>query len=945
MRSSSALKTLALFLLALTLAWGQAVTGAISGSLTDSGGGVIQKADVELTSVTTGAKRVVQTSASGEFVIEGLDPGQYSISVRVTGFKPFERTGIRLTPSERLPIGTLSLEVGNASNQQVTVTAEGATVQSASSERSSAITTEQTESLPVYGRTVTSLVAIAPGVVDPVGAPTRTLAGTNATDFDVAGNRSTANNFTVDGITMTAVGGAPTGTFDVSMEAISEVKVLVSNYQAEYGRLAGSDVEMVTKSGTNVFHGMAMYYTRNEALNANNFFSNLQGAARPVNRFNAITYNIGGPILLPKRFHALKNKLFFFWNQEYLPQTATGGLQYSTMPTALERTGNFSQSLVGGKQVSIVEPGTTTPFPGNIIPASLLDSNGLALFRVFPLPNASNSTTYNYVTQFTMKEPLQLATLRLDYNARPSDTFSFTLTGDWETVTGPNGGGITASFGILNNVSITDGRMAAAHYTHVFSPATANEVTFGYAQDNGPTAVQSASNSAAMASIERGTYGFNAGQLNPANNPLNLLPGMTFGGVTDAPSLSYDGRFPYYLTRYATDYGDNVSHTLGSHTFKAGIFVERMRQYDGPWATNFTGTFDFSTNANNPLNTGDPFANAAAGVFNSYTEATSHPTSLIYSTGTDFFIQDNWRATKKLTLDFGIRVSWYQPFHNYNNEMAGFDSSLYNPSQAVQLIRPELVGGKTVGVNPVTGQTYSSAPVGFIAPGTGNLTNGMVVAANTPGYPSALVNNMGPLPAPRFGFAYDPFGDGKTAIRGGFGLFYDRPLGTNSAAVYSYPLVQTPVVEFGTLSTFTSAQGFTSPPSVIDWQENAKAPEVMNMSLTVQRNIGFNTVLDVGYVGSLARHLSWQENLEPVPRVHSSIPRMPTRRVPPLRFPTRSWSRYRATAVSLTMPMTLLRIIIRSRSPPTVASPGTSSSASPTRGRKRWTGPIVISES
>ena len=167
-------------------------------------------------------------------------PANTPITVKASGFKTLERKGIRLSPSERLALGPLSLEVG-AIDQQVTVTAEGATVQTGSSEHSSSITAEQTEELPVYGRTVTSLVAIAPGVVDPVGAASRTLAGTNATDFNVAGNRTTANNVSVDGITMTAVGGAANGTFMPSMESISEVKVLQSNYQAEFGRLSGSD--------------------------------------------------------------------------------------------------------------------------------------------------------------------------------------------------------------------------------------------------------------------------------------------------------------------------------------------------------------------------------------------------------------------------------------------------------------------------------------------------------------------------------------------------------------------------------------------------------------------------------------------------------------------------------------------------------------------------------
>lgn len=839
----------------------QVISSSITGAVADSSGAAIQQADIELVAVATGAHRTAKSAASGEFSISGLEPGEYSLSVKATGFKTLERNGIRLTPSERLALGNLVLDIGTV-DQQVTVTAEGASVQTASAEHSSAVTTAQTEELPVYGRAVTSLVAVAPGVVDPIGEPSRSLSGGNATDFDIAGNRASANNFSVDGITLTAVGGAPNGTFGVSMEAVSETKVLISNYQAQYGRLAGGDVEIVTKSGTLQFHGMGMYYMRNEALNANNFFNNLSGIKRPVNRFNAVTYNIGGPVLLPHNPGHLNGKLFFFWNQEYLPQSITGALQYSTMPTALERGGNFSQSYVGGKLSTIVDPTNGQPFPGNIIPQNRLDSNGQALLSVFPLPNATSPTgAYNYVTEIPQHAPLQMDLLKLDYNIRPSDSLAVTLNGNWSTTTVANGtgGNITAPFALVPMTDAAHSPMISIHYTHIFSPTTVNELTAGYAGTAGVPGFPSG-----PADVQRSTYGFTAGQLNPANNPLDLLPAMTFGGISDAPSYTYDGRFPYYGTRYVTDISDNFSKIIGAHSLKAGIFLEHMRQYDGPWASNYTGNFDFSTNANNPLNTGNPFANADLGVFNSYTEATAHPISLIYSGGVDGFVQDNWKVNRKLTLDYGIRFSWYQPFYNYNNEMAGFVPSLYNPAQAVQLIRPALQNGKTVGVNPVTGQVYSSALIGFIAPGTGNATNGMVVAANTPGYPRALVNDMGPLSAPRFGFAYDPFGDGKTAIRGGWGLFYSRPLGTDSAAVYSYPLVQTPVVEYGTLSTFTSAEGFVSPPSVIAWQRNMKAPEVMNMSLSVQRNIGFGTVVDVGYVGSLGRHLSWSENLEPV---------------------------------------------------------------------------------
>lgn len=848
----------------------QTITGSISGSVVDNANAAIPGAQVKLVHVSTGMERRTKTDERGQFVISALPPGLYTLTVEHSGFKIFVRSGVELTASERLSLGTITLELGTLT-QEVTVTALGTPVQTASAERSAAITASQVTNLPTYGRIVTSLVALAPGVVDVLGAGNRRLGGggAGATNFYIAGNRNVYNNFSVDGITMTAVGGAPNAAYGLPMEAVSEVKVMVSNYQAEFGRLSGGNVQIITKSGTREFHGVGMYYMRNEALNANNFFNNRLGRPRPRNRYNALTYSVGGPVYVPRLSRRQEPKLFFYWSHEYQPAKVTGALQYSTMPTALERSGDFSQSIdVNGALIPVKDPTTGAPFPGNRIPLARVDPNGQALLNFFPQPNfldrSISKGNYNYVTQFRGRDPLTLYALKLDYNISAKDTFTGTLAGNWDNDTTPNGGGITTPFAVLPNTTYNAGRMVTGRYTRVVSPRIINEATFGYAQMIGPTAKNMGPD--VIKAIQRGTYGFKAPQLNPSNNPLNFMPGMSFGGVPGAAGLSYDGRFPYNLTRYTTDIVDSVSMNLGPHMVKAGVFLERMRQDDSGWASHFTGTFDFGRNVNNPLDSNHPYANAVLGVFNSYTEATSRPYSLRYSWGADWFVQDNWKVNRRLTLDAGVRFTWWNQFHNRDGRLATFDLGRYDPGRQVNLIWPALRGGKRVGIHPVTGEVYPAALIGFIAPGTGNPTNGMVVASEVPGYPKGLIDDVGPLAAPRVGFAYDPFGDGKTAIRAGFGIFHNRLLGgSNTAAVYSYPIVQTPVIQFNSIPAIQSAQGLVSPPSVDAWPRKLKSAYVMNMSFSIQRDIGFGTTMDVGYLGSLGRRLSWQWDLNSIP--------------------------------------------------------------------------------
>jgi hypothetical protein len=402
------------------------------------------------------------------------------------------------------------------------------------------------------------------------------------------------------------VGGAPNGTFGVSTEAVQEVKILLSNYQAEYGRLSGSNVQMVTKSGTRDYHGSALYYKRHEQFDAAPFFSNRLGLRKPLNRFNTYTYNVGGPVLLP-RFNKGRDKLFFFWNHEIVPQKVTSATQQVTMPSALERAGNFSQTTdMSGRAIPIIDPSNRQAFPGNVIPASRVDPNGRALLSFFPQPNFFNidvsRRAYNYVDRWGGENPLSLFTAKVDYNISSSDSLSATLSPQFSSNNTPNGAQMTAQFRVLETIVRSKGGNASIHHRHIFSPTMVNEVMVGYAYTFGPPEIVGDS----LKKLQRATYGFTAGSLNPSNNPLDLLPAMTFGGVVGAPSLNYDGRFPFNGARNVYNVSNTLAKTHGSHTIKVGVFFERLRQRDGPWATNFAGLFDFGVNANNPLNTGSP---------------------------------------------------------------------------------------------------------------------------------------------------------------------------------------------------------------------------------------------------------------------------------------------------------------------------------------------------
>ncbi|MBI4910919.1 MAG: carboxypeptidase regulatory-like domain-containing protein [Acidobacteria bacterium] len=849
---------------------GQIVTGSIAGTVTDSSGASVPAASVTLRRGSTGATRNTTTDDAGNFTIGALEPGEYSIRAGKTGFKTAEQTGLQLTTGQRLSVGGLVLEVG-AVTETIAVTASAANVQTVGADRGDLVDSRQIEDLMVRGRNVTDLMQLVPGVVmdsvnDDIGG------GAN---FNVQGSRATSNNVSVDGVAMTDMGNGTQYKMVVSQSAVAEVRVLISNYQAEFGRMAGSNVQIVTKSGARAFHGEVSYFKRHEQFNANNFFNNRLGLPTGRYRYNTLTYNIGGPVFIPGKFNRNRDKLFFFWQQEYWPthNSASGRV---TVPTELERGGDFTRTLdINNRGITTRDPlDNRNPFPGNVIPTSRIDRNGQALMKMFPQPNfldrGVSGGQYNFVFISNNDLPKMAQTFKLDYNLNSSNILTGTFLYYREDQTGTNG--VTTSSANWPQIRKTwssHPKSLSTRYTRVISPSLLNE--FGFSALSQP-AWNSASDEAVKSNL-RSTVGFNAGQLFPGANPQGIIPNATYGGVTGAATIATEGRFPLYNAYYLVGFSDNITYTRGNHTFKAGAYIEWFYRHQKK-TVSFNGAFNFGTNANNPLDAGFAYANGLLGNFNSYTESSNQGWMKVNTHSAEGFVQDTWRPMKRLTFDLGVRIYWIWPITEQENGMAAFVPGRYDPTQSMQLIRPATVGGRRSGVHPITGAVYPDAAVGAIAPGVGQLFNGMVVAANDPTYPRGMVNPSGARFGPRFGFVYNLTRDASTILRGGFGMFYDRYRTEIFANNYigQPPLVSTPIVNYGQISTLLNSSGLLYPTAVNGADARGNLPQIMNYSFSLQRTWWGGIVLDTAYAGSLGRRLFWRRDLNVIPLGANFLP-------------------------------------------------------------------------
>jgi hypothetical protein len=663
----------------------------------------------------------------------------------------------------------------------------------------------------------------------------------------------------------------------INLDAVAEIVVLLNNYRAEYGRTGGAQVQIVSKGGSADYNGGLYYYGRNERFNANNFFNNRANADKPRYRFNTYGFNLGGPI---PWLNKSEKRVFFFYSLEAPITERPGPLRRWTVPTELERRGDFSQTLDSqGRLIHVRDPqragacnavtGGPGCFPGNVIPSDRINPNGRTLLNVLPAPTrldrAETLGQYNHLTQETAENPKMNNVGRVDWRPSSNDSFYFTIK-DWysdqrgsEVTAGPN------KWGWFNTHYLNTDRGGSVNYTKIIRSNIVSESAYGIRHQTEQFHPVSERD---WQRIRRADAGYTLGQFHPELNPHGVLPKVTFN-VSNSPNFTFDNRLIEKGQGWLNSFRNNLTWIQGRHTFKGGVYVEHLNNSEGkggvgagPWA----GQFNFSVDTNNPFESNHSFANALLGTFRDYTEIDAFPEVQARRLLAEWYVQDTWKASQRVTLDYGMRFLWYQPWYT-KLPAAVFVPDRYDPARAPRLYEPARINNANVALDPVTGQVLPNVFVGSFVPGTGDPYNAMV-RHDEAGYPRGFRDSQGIHPEPRIGLAWDVLGNGSTALHASAGIYHNAHITARSmdSAANNPPAVNQPTIFYGTMDTLLQQAAFSSRPSnVFGLERDSKTPTSYNWSIGVQRDIGWGTVLDVTYVGSRDHNLELVQNINVVP--------------------------------------------------------------------------------
>jgi hypothetical protein len=852
--------------------------GSITGTVKDSGGGVVPGVPVTVLEQSMGLRAAVSTGADGNFIFPQLPPGTYTLTVEAKGFKKSESKDVVVSPATKVGVGDIVLEVGNITDT-ITVEANAGTVQiqADSGERSDILTNRQIRDIQLNGQNIVDMMKFIPGVnVSGLVANAASTVNNITGSFQINGTRSLQHEYTLDGITNLNLGNNTGALVSVNPDALEEVKVLTSNYQAEYGRSGGGLIALTTRGGSNQFHGAAVYFRRHESMNANSYFNDLRGGqltySRPLYRYKDYGWNFGGPVYIPHVING-KNKLFFFVSQEYyqqlVPQASSINIR---VPTPAERTGDFSATVDGtGKAISIIDPAAGTAFPNNKIPSTRLYAPGTAIMNFLPLPNTTASpNNYNYSSQVPSAYPRDELILRGDWTINDAMRLSVRWVYNHDDQQFAYG---TTTSSWNWPLAITDrkngpGSVPSISFTRNFGPTTVNEFVFGIGRGGVTIAPQGDA-------MTRAKTGINTPQLYPNADPSGYIPSINFGSIANASATPNTSLFGPFVQRFLIwQIMDSVTKVKGSHVFKTGFYLQSASNASNSQA-HVQGDIDFSNATANPLNTGYGFANALLGVYNSYGQWSKKVYQNYLYHDISWYAQDTWRVSRHLTLDLGVRFSWFQPVHDTGGDAAYFNASTFSVSSASRLYRPICVGASTcssgaatyraidpaVSATPTLANTQPGYYVGKLVSGAGNISDGTQLVSA--GYPNGGVTTRVILPQPRLGFAYDLTGSHRTVVRGGFGVSIDRyESGITGFGASNPPIVLQPSLQYGYLSDIQpGGGGILSPLTATAVSPHISFPHIYSYSVGIQRNIGSGTVIDVSYVGSKSHDLPRKSNL------------------------------------------------------------------------------------
>jgi hypothetical protein len=855
------------------VAFAQSDYGSISGFAKDPSGAVVPKAKITITNEGTREERAASTNESGYYVVTNLAPSYYTVTAEASGFKKFVTEHNKLEPNSTLAVDA-TLSVGAATETvQVTATVEQLHTETGAVQNE--VTGTQIQDQELNGRNPLYMAQFLPGMRSGSTLGDFNFAVGAGVPFQVNGARAQDTLVTFDGApsVRTRANGAVIGVADV--DAVQEIQVMTADYSAEYGRAAGGQLRVVSKSGTRDFHGTAYEYFRNSALNANTWTRNLSTAtnfASPF-RYNNPGFTVGGPIWVPKMSDKWREKLFFFVAEDWVRYRFTD-TQTQAVPTALMRTGNFSELLsanpwYSGTQV-IYDPATCStkgaascvPFAGNIIPTSRLSANGVGIMKAYPAPTPGYLVgTQDWLAQGAHPINQRKGTMNFDISPDEKDRISSRRTDAsyFEYQPFDQGSGETGKY--FNRPNQTN----AVSWTRTISPSLINEARVTLSLDDVYIPVNTQ-----LAGFNRSQFGINFPFLFGGKDIPGKIP--TVSGLGSFYGLA-GGPYPSHSSGPIWTASDTVTKVWGNHTFKAGFYMDYQGENDGDQinvstvpggASNQNGNFVFSdTRTGLGATTGIAMANLAMGLADSYTEIGPRAFTLWRGSMYEGFVQDSWKVTPKLHIDLGLRETTIQGYHPLWANADYFNGTLYDPSKAVQV--DKVTGNVILGTgNPYNGvvipgwSSFPGAAQGRVLADGNPICDGQSCnSLFNPSLGKSYINNQN-VWQPRLGIAYSV--TPKTVIRAGIGEFATR-MGLLDNI---FPGGNSPFQPFVTVNNVSVdnpgaalTTGTAAPLTITTLNPNLKPPAAWNWNVTFERQMPGNSVLSVAYVGHRGLH-AWQ---------------------------------------------------------------------------------------